>query len=269
MAYSLRGARLAAESNLWRSANVPGGSTAAELTIMGWVYWRSFLVNGAILDVINTGSPPTCERALYTSTGPVLTTWNTVAQAAGATVLVVNRWYHVTMVNSIAGNYCKSFLNGVQETTQAASAGTGVDTFILLDNRRVSGSYGDLQIGAVKAWDRPLAVSEIVSEMAQNTPVSRMGLNTWLPLASPEDMRRSGLGRGFHGGALNRFGDAQGTIDNDKWTQVGTIDIENGPPIPFSLARPLRIARYPALAAAGVEKIGARTIFLGGLTMTG
>lgn len=168
----------------------------------------------------------------------------------GGSTLVAGRWYHVALTSSAStGSTTFAYLNGLLDITAGSVSFTTAKIWF---GNTSGGDPLDGNIAAIKVWNRTMTSGEIAAELPYAMPVNWAGLNCCYPMASGWDVASSGLV--IPRGTVSRWADVSGVLGND-FTEAGTIDTDNGPPILFAPPRNMR-ARYFVPAAGGSSVFG-------------
>lgn len=125
-------------------------------------------------------------------------------------ILTLDTWYHLAATRS--GTSHEVFIDGVSDMTLTGNTNTR-DT-ITVGHDTEYGLEMDGRIAAIKVWDAVLTPAEINNELYFFTPLRTSGNQIWTPLVADETVNF----RDYSGNAAD-------------WTEVGTIDAGEGPPI--------------------------------------
>lgn len=176
--------------------------------------WSSFCQVGSGSDGI----------ILLGADGTTLGIWHTGNGHITGTNLTVGTWYHLALVTN--GTSHILYLNGVQDVSVTFNAGNWTQVWLGTDG---FGEPLNGVIAAVKAWNTNLTQAQVQTEMRQYAPMNFASLVGFWP--------------SLPGGRTVDYSTAGNTF-----TQNGTLADEEGPPIPWKIAR----TRYflPTAAAA-------------------
>ena len=155
-------------------------------------------------------------------------------------------WEHIAFVNNGSGAGNARYYRGGKYYDKATGCTTTTPvTAIWLGQVSGLGAYwGDFRLAGLKLWNRPLSDAEVAAEALFALPINRAGLNSCYPVPNGWDMLSSGVA--YPRSALTRWADWSG--NGLEWTETGTIDTEDGPPILWS---PLSARRSLGLRGAG------------------
>lgn len=199
---------------LSRTANLPG-STA--FTIAGWFRRRG--AGGAAVEVLSGISRADLSSyyLAYVSGGTLYVEVSGAYTAAGAFSSDV--WHFVALSSNGSGaGAAKIRRADVGATSLATTTRAGasfVPQLMVLCGVGDPNYYGNFAVAGVKVWDRELSDSELLSEVHRLTPASTTNLNLWTPMV--------------HNSVANAVRDLSG--NGRDWTAVGTLSVEDGPPI--------------------------------------
>lgn len=246
--------RAAANSGLFRTANVPTPTAFA----LSW-WFRMVTDRGAskatFFKVSNGGSNSRGWDCSITSQKMGLGTVLGNNNISGATTIAVGRWYHAFAI-FIGGTSYTLWLDGVQEVTEAVTGAGETPLTEIRFGTTASGTpffRGDL--AAIKEWDRSdFSLADIAAERFQVAPASRRGLRSAYLMPSSQDLFALHERGGRFAGAVSRWGDWSGRTGNEL-TEVGAIDTDVGPPIPWTAARADRITRWKAAGALFTQSL--------------
>jgi hypothetical protein len=183
MPASIRFNRAGAASGLRRANNLP---PITSFTLMAWVKMAAAGADEVPFLSFGTLTTGAHYKIGLQATTLVLNAWNGSADNLGST-LTAGRWYHVAITNSASsGSNFLTYLNGVLDITASSVANSAVQIGFHQDD--TSTHIGNLNLAAIKIWNRPLSVAAIVNEMYSALPVDWEGLNSCYPMPTGRDL---------------------------------------------------------------------------------
>lgn len=219
---------------LSRTANLPPIGT---FTITGWGYRSVDRGSFETLFAFGPGSGSSYYQ-LFVNSSDQFRVWNGTGSSAGTTVLSTGTWYHLALVVEGTGtNQCKSYLDGVLNTTTDGNAALTAGKLWLANDNDTEWLNG--RLCAVKIYDVALTAAEVAQEMHGIRPTRFADLNGWYPTFPGSGER----GRDYSGSGRD-------------FTEEGTLTDED--PAPVSWSAPVLLLPFAAATAAAASVLPRR-----------
>ena len=220
MAGAIRFGRAGAASSLARTTSLP---PITGFTIMAWFRPIDFTnFNTLFAYGASSGSGQYVFLGTDTS-GHFYIAGYGQSGVAGST-LVAGVWRHAALtVSGSSGTTTLGYLDGALNVSD--TTGTATSQKLLLGNDN-DGDWANLNLAAVKIWNRVLTADQITAEIPSILPVDWGGLNSCYPITSGWEELDCGLV--VPTGALTRWADWSG--NGLEFTESGAIDMDVGCP---------------------------------------